>query len=79
MPTYVGNRREFIENGSWDNGKTWKDEKCQKLFATYFFLSEDYNKFHLNAFTILDLIADFGGFAQCMVVTFGFIGLNINN
>lgn len=68
----------MLETTSYDDGKTWIAEETQVLAASYFFLSEDMIEIERNAFNIINLMTNFGGFASSMFTIFSGIAYFIN-
>ena len=68
----------FNEKSSYDGGKTWADEKGEKLYGTYWFLHTMQVDHSREAYNIIMLFAVFGGLAKLINAATNFFGLYIN-
>ena len=78
-PKWEGKSTSYGLKVSEDGGKTFLFKDRIPIFAAYFFISEDIKSYEKHLYTFIDLLADFGGLYQTIVLGFFvFIGSTIN-
>ena len=76
---WIGEVWQSVLNVSRNAGKSFKVEKVDIIFATYFFVSEEFIEHSRIAQNTADIASNLGGIASVVFATLGQIGMLINN
>jgi hypothetical protein len=77
-PRWTGPAMFTTDNSSYNQGKTFKKKKIQKLFGSYFFLSEELIKHDYTGYTVLDVLSGFGGMYRLLCMYLAIVAMYFN-